>query len=86
VDLQLKVFLRMTIGNVPKLNSNRCAGSQEISVSIVKGYRLDNWGSIPGTSKDFSLLRSIQTDSGIHPASYPISSGCSFPRDKTART
>jgi hypothetical protein len=29
VDFQFKVFLRKKMGNVPKVNSNRSAGSQE---------------------------------------------------------
>jgi hypothetical protein len=33
----------------------------------------------------FSLLQSVQTDSGAHPASYPISTGGSFPRGRAAR-
>jgi hypothetical protein len=30
----------------------------------------------------FSLLHSVQTGSGAHPASYPMGTGCSFPGGK----
>jgi hypothetical protein len=36
------------------------------------GYGLDGWGSIPGRPRDFSLLHSIQTSPGAHPAFYPM--------------
>jgi hypothetical protein len=36
--------------------------SWDSSVGIVMGYRLDGPGSVPGS--DFSLLHSVQTDSG----------------------
>jgi hypothetical protein len=35
--------------------------------------------------QDFSLLHSVQTDYGAHPASYPIGPGGSFPRSNVAR-
>jgi hypothetical protein len=34
--------------------------------------------------KDFSLIHSIQTGSGTHPASYPVGTGDSFPGGKAA--
>jgi hypothetical protein len=34
--------------------------------------------------RDFSLLHSIQTDSGAHPAFYPMGTGGSFPGHKLA--
>jgi hypothetical protein len=34
--------------------------------------------------REFSLLHSIQTGSGVHPTSYPMSTGSSFPGDKAA--
>jgi hypothetical protein len=37
---------------------------------------------IPSRARDFCLFRSVQTDTGAHPASYPVGSGCSFPGDK----
>jgi len=45
------------------------------SVSIVIGYRLDNWGSgvwFPVGAGNFSLLHCVQTSSGAHPVSYPM--------------
>jgi hypothetical protein len=41
-------------------------------------YGLDGPGSIPGNVR-FSLLHSVQTDSGAYPASYPIGTRGSFP-------
>jgi hypothetical protein len=32
--------------------------------------------------QDFSLLHSVQTDSGAHPVSYPMGTGGFFPRGK----
>jgi hypothetical protein len=42
-------------------------------VGIRTGYGLEGQGSIPGRGRVFSLLHSIQTSSGTHPTSYPIS-------------
>jgi hypothetical protein len=42
---------------------------------IIIIIRLDDRGSIPGRASDFYLLHSVQTDSGIHPASYPMGTG-----------
>jgi hypothetical protein len=36
------------------------------------GYGQDGRGSIPGRARDFSLFHGVQTDSGAHPASYPM--------------
>jgi hypothetical protein len=33
----------------------------------------------PEGPRDFSLFYSFQTGSGVHPASYPVDTGCSFP-------
>jgi hypothetical protein len=44
-------------------------------------YDLDGPGSIPGRAK-FSLLHSVLTDSGAHPASYPMGTRGNFPRGK----
>jgi hypothetical protein len=53
--------------------------------SIVTGYELDGRPrSCPGRVNNFTLLYSIQTGSGAHPASYPIGTGGSFPRGKAA--
>jgi hypothetical protein len=34
---------------------------------------------LPGGARDFSLLHSVQTAFGAHPASYPMATGDSFP-------
>jgi hypothetical protein len=47
-------------------------------VGIPTDYGLDGLGSIPGSVR-FSLLHSVQTDSGAHPASYPVGTVGSFP-------
>jgi hypothetical protein len=41
---------------------------------------LDDRG--PAVSVNFSLLQRVQTGSGAHPASYPMSTGVSFSRVK----
>jgi hypothetical protein len=47
-------------------------------VGITTGYGLDNRSSIPGNA-NCSLLHSVQTGSGAHPASYPMGTADSFP-------
>jgi hypothetical protein len=46
-----------------------------------QGYRLDDWGSIPGKGGEviFFLCHHIQTSTGVHPASYPLDTTTSFP-------
>jgi hypothetical protein len=48
------------------------------SVSIVSDYRLDDRGSMPGRGKGFFCSLCIQSSSEVHPASYPMSTGCPF--------
>jgi hypothetical protein len=49
------------------------------SVSIVMGYRLDRRVLIADRRESFfSLLHSVQTSCGAHPASYPTGTGGSF--------
>jgi hypothetical protein len=55
--------------------------SRDSSVSIVMGYGLDGWCSIPDRGK-ISLLHSVQTGCGTQPASYPMCIGGSFPGGK----
>jgi hypothetical protein len=57
--------------------------SQDSSVGIVTGYGLDGPVRFAAV-QDFSLLHSVQTDSGAHPASYPMGTGGSFPEGKVA--
>jgi hypothetical protein len=58
--------------------------SRDSSDCTATGYGLDGRRSIPGRASDFCLLRSVQTCSGVHPASYPMGSRDSFPGDKEA--
>jgi hypothetical protein len=40
----------------------------------------DNYENLDSRQRQyFSLLHSVQTDSGVHPASYPMATGGSFP-------
>jgi hypothetical protein len=57
-------------------------GSQDGCVGIATGWTVGIW--FRTEERDFSLLHSFQTDSGTHPASYPVATGGSFPRDKPA--
>jgi hypothetical protein len=48
---------------------------------------MDDQGSVPSRVKDFSLLHSVQTGSGGHPASYTVGTwGGSFPGGKSGRS
>jgi hypothetical protein len=52
------------------------------SVGIALGYGLDGRGfrvRFPAGAWNFSLHHLVQTDSGAHPASYPMGTGGSFP-------
>jgi hypothetical protein len=48
----------------------------------VSDYRLDDWGSIPGRSKEFSFSLCVQTSYEAHPASYPTGTGGPSPEVK----
>jgi hypothetical protein len=60
-------------------------GSQDSLVCIARGYGLDGHSSIPGRSKDFSVLHSIHIGSEAHPASYPVSTRAFSLEGKAAR-
>jgi hypothetical protein len=53
------------------------------SVGIATGYGLDErgggWSSSPVRVKKFLVLHIVQTDSGVHPTSYKMGTGGSFP-------
>jgi hypothetical protein len=50
------------------------------SVSIVSDYRLDDRATgVRSPAKDFSSSLCVQTGSEAHPASCPMSTGCTFP-------
>jgi hypothetical protein len=48
-------------------------GSRDSSVGVAMGYGLGGQGSIHARARYFSLLHSVQTDSGSHPVSCPMS-------------
>jgi hypothetical protein len=54
--------------------------SWDTSVGIATGYGFDSRGLIPGRGKRCSVVYSLQTGSGAHPASYPMGTGGRFPR------
>jgi hypothetical protein len=50
--------------------------THDSSGSIVTGYGLENWGSIMGRCRNFSLCHHVQTISGVQPpTSYPVDTG-----------
>jgi hypothetical protein len=55
----------------------------ETTVRIAISYEKDGRSSIAGRSKRF-LFSSVQTGSGVHPASYQIGTGGSFRGNKAA--
>jgi hypothetical protein len=58
--------------------------SQDRTRGIAMGYGLAGLGSIPGSVRFFSLLHTIQTSSGAHPAFYPVGTGGYLPQGKVA--
>jgi hypothetical protein len=50
-----------------------------ILIILDEEYGLDRRGSIPDKPRCFSLLHSVQTSSGAHPASYTMGTGGPFP-------
>jgi hypothetical protein len=50
--------------------------SRDSTVGIETGYGLDDQGV---------RIRVVETGSGVHPSSYPMVTGGSFPEDKAAR-
>jgi hypothetical protein len=69
------------------LTSNCRSGFVSISVGIetrLPSGRPRSGGSIPGRAKNFYLLHNVQAGPGIHPASYPISTGRFLPGDEVA--
>jgi hypothetical protein len=63
---------------------SRIAETAQWVVGIATGCGLDARGSIPGRGKGFYLLRSVQTGSGAHSASFSMGTGSSFPEGKAA--
>jgi hypothetical protein len=61
--------------------------SHDSSVGIQLGYGLDDWDSrvrLPAGTGNFSPHHRVQSDSGAHPASYPMGTMDSFPGSKAA--
>jgi hypothetical protein len=57
------------------------------AVGIATGYGLGEQGvgvRVP-VGQEFSFLHVVQTGYGVHPASYPMGNGGSFPRGTAAR-
>jgi hypothetical protein len=53
-------------------------------ISIATGYGLDNGGVSLRPSRVKNFLHFVQTGSEVHPASYPMGTGGSFPGGKAA--
>jgi hypothetical protein len=58
--------------------------SRGSSVGIATGFGLYGRASVHGKGKRFSLLYKFQTGPGVHPASYALGTGGSFPGVKLA--
>jgi hypothetical protein len=60
--------------------------SRDTAVGIATGYKLDTKGSQFESRwrQEFSLLHVVQTGYGVHPTSYPMGNGGSFPWGKAA--
>jgi hypothetical protein len=59
--------------------------NRDSSVSTATGYGLHGRGIgvwFPGGTRDFSLVHSVHTGSGAHPACIPVGTEGSFPRGK----
>jgi hypothetical protein len=60
--------------------------SRDSAAGVSTGYRLDDQGvgvRVP-MEQEFSLLHIVHTDTGAHPASYPMDTEGSFPGSKAA--
>jgi hypothetical protein len=72
----------------PRLNNG--TASRKVIIHIVQialGYGLDDQGSrvrFPAEAGNFSLRHRVQNGSGVHPASYPMGTGGSFPGSKAS--
>jgi hypothetical protein len=51
--------------------------SRDSSVGIATGWTVG--AQFPARERDYSLLHSVQTGSGVHPASYPMDTGALYP-------
>jgi hypothetical protein len=62
-------------------NMKACVRSRDRVVGIATGNALDYRRVV---FRELSLLHVVQTGSGVHPTSYPMGTGGSFPRGKAA--
>jgi hypothetical protein len=77
----MKVRLSLSVINYAPYQE----GSRDSAVGIATSYGQPRGrSSSPGGGQEFSLLQIVQTGSEIHPTSYPMDTGGSFPRGKTA--
>jgi hypothetical protein len=75
------------VGTNIKLTDSTGQNNWDSSVSIATGYGLDNQMirvRFLARAGYFSLQHQVQTDSGAHPASYPMGMRCSFTGGKAA--
>jgi hypothetical protein len=54
-------------------------------VGIATGLTAEGWEFESRYGQEFSLLHVVQTGSGVHPTSYPVRSGGSFPAGESGR-
>jgi hypothetical protein len=84
---QLLTLLLFPAHYIPIFCSAPCSPkSRDSSVGIATGYGLDDriGFRFPAGAGNFSLHHRVQTDSGTHPASYPMGNEVSFPGSKAA--
>jgi hypothetical protein len=74
-------FFDLVNENLFSGNLKACVGSRDSVVGIGTGYALDYRRVV---FREFSLLHAVQTGSGVHPTSYPMGTGGSFPGGKEA--
>jgi hypothetical protein len=58
--------------------------SRDSVIGIATGWTTEGSEFVSRYGQEFSLLRVVQTYFGVHPTSYPMGTGGSFPGDKAA--
>jgi hypothetical protein len=61
---------------------NNFSWSYSVSSRLATGWMIEGSEFESRQSQKFSFLHVVQTGSGVHPASYPMGTGGSFPGDK----
>jgi hypothetical protein len=92
------MFLAMYLPSIEKMDGNCLHAEETIScfsklnynyspIKSVWQYAMSSMAKVQFLAgvRDISLLHSIQTSCGAHPASYPMGTKGSFPGDKVAR-